>query len=416
MSNTIIFSNPGEIDLRSISLFGVSVKDNDNPIGFFGTGLKFSIAVLLRNNCDITIWSGKTKIWFETYEESFRGKSITLVRMYEQLQEPSALDGQYGPIVSKELGFDISLGKNWKLWMAYRELYCNCKDEGGNVSINEADAFAGTENMTIISVTSDEFTQIHRHRTDFILESKPFYTYQDIEIHKGTPTNSLFYKGIKVAQAGNENLYRYNYTGHVDLTEDRTCGSHWSWQYELKHAVAQSKDPAFIKEMLLRVDNDDFELLDYSNLSEMDLTEEFINVVIDLETSGLSHYNKTALECVESIQKKNFKPASYTPSAIENKMLTKALAFLDALGFPMVFNISYVHSIAPNVYGRADSKDNTILISRDAFGLGTKFLATTLLEEHIHLKYGHRDNSREMQNFLFNLVGTLGEQINGEPL
>ena len=44
----IVFENPGEIDIRSISTFGVSVKEGDNPIGFFGTGLKYAIVVLLR--------------------------------------------------------------------------------------------------------------------------------------------------------------------------------------------------------------------------------------------------------------------------------------------------------------------------------------------------------------------------------
>ena len=36
----IVFENPGEIDVAAISTFGVSVKETDNPIGFFGTGLK----------------------------------------------------------------------------------------------------------------------------------------------------------------------------------------------------------------------------------------------------------------------------------------------------------------------------------------------------------------------------------------
>lgn len=51
----VIFENPGEIDPRMISTFGVNVKENDSAIGFFGTGLKYAIAILLRNHHRISI-------------------------------------------------------------------------------------------------------------------------------------------------------------------------------------------------------------------------------------------------------------------------------------------------------------------------------------------------------------------------
>jgi len=44
----ITFENDGEIDLRAISQFGINVKTGDSPIGFFGTGLKYALAVLMR--------------------------------------------------------------------------------------------------------------------------------------------------------------------------------------------------------------------------------------------------------------------------------------------------------------------------------------------------------------------------------
>jgi hypothetical protein len=42
----IVFENEGLIDLRSIKTFDVSVKENDSPIGFFGTGLKYTIVAI----------------------------------------------------------------------------------------------------------------------------------------------------------------------------------------------------------------------------------------------------------------------------------------------------------------------------------------------------------------------------------
>lgn len=45
----IIFRNAGTIDPKSITTFGVSSKENPGAIGFFGTGLKYALAILLRH-------------------------------------------------------------------------------------------------------------------------------------------------------------------------------------------------------------------------------------------------------------------------------------------------------------------------------------------------------------------------------
>lgn len=60
-SRTIIFHNPGELDIRAVTTFGLSVKKSDNPIGQFGTGLKYAIAVALRHGCDVEICAGRER-------------------------------------------------------------------------------------------------------------------------------------------------------------------------------------------------------------------------------------------------------------------------------------------------------------------------------------------------------------------
>ena len=37
---SVVFENQGLVDVRAIKTFGVSVKENENQMGFFGTGLK----------------------------------------------------------------------------------------------------------------------------------------------------------------------------------------------------------------------------------------------------------------------------------------------------------------------------------------------------------------------------------------
>ena len=51
-------NHTGEIEPLLIRTFGVSVKDSESPIGFFGTGLKYALAILLRERHDVIIQSG----------------------------------------------------------------------------------------------------------------------------------------------------------------------------------------------------------------------------------------------------------------------------------------------------------------------------------------------------------------------
>ena len=119
-TNSVTFHNPGEIDLRVISTMGVNVKpDNDAAIGYFGTGLKYAIAVLLRHRQQVVVWSGWRRVELTATTETIRGKDFAVVNMRDG-------DGPW-----QSLGFTTELGRNWTLENAYRELYSNCKDEGG---------------------------------------------------------------------------------------------------------------------------------------------------------------------------------------------------------------------------------------------------------------------------------------------
>ena len=65
----IIFENDGLIDKRSITTFGISSKENSSAIGYFGTGLKYAIAILLRENINITIYIGNERLEFTKEKE-----------------------------------------------------------------------------------------------------------------------------------------------------------------------------------------------------------------------------------------------------------------------------------------------------------------------------------------------------------
>src|SRR5512141_2444774 len=102
----IIFQNEGEIDINTVKTMGVSVKE-EGAIGFFGTGLKFAIATLLRNKQEIVIFSGTERYDVGVKTIQIRGQDFDMV----------TLNGE-------QIGFTTQLGKTWEMWMAFRELHC----------------------------------------------------------------------------------------------------------------------------------------------------------------------------------------------------------------------------------------------------------------------------------------------------
>jgi hypothetical protein len=79
-SDMIIFENGGIIERAAIFTMGVNVKENAQPIGHFGTGLKFAIATILRNGGEIQIFCGDAEvITFYTQQEVVRGKETAKV-------------------------------------------------------------------------------------------------------------------------------------------------------------------------------------------------------------------------------------------------------------------------------------------------------------------------------------------------
>ena len=59
MTKYLIFSNPGELDIRALYTFGVSAKVGEEPFGLFGTGFKYAAAILLRQHQSLRVLSGK---------------------------------------------------------------------------------------------------------------------------------------------------------------------------------------------------------------------------------------------------------------------------------------------------------------------------------------------------------------------
>ena len=208
--------NDGEIDLKTITTMGVNVKSNENSIGFFGTGLKYAIAVFLRENIDFCLYIGARKYEFFTEVEAIRGKDFDVCYMS-------------GPYDSINLGFTTELGKNWQIWQAYREIHSNCLDEKGQI-INSS-AVHGKEGKTtfLVGIDPDQIKDV------FLDCADPLYSDESIEIFTGK-CDFIYYQGIKAKILDRPSAYTYNIKQKCDLTEDRLL----CYDFEVSQVISRA--------------------------------------------------------------------------------------------------------------------------------------------------------------------------------
>lgn len=262
-----VFTTQGLIPIEAFTHFGVNAKPNTkNPIGYFGTGLKYAIAVLVRHNIPVTLWIGRHKYVFTASEEDFRGKEFTFI----------TLKRAKGTFFTKTaLPFTTELGKGWSLWQAFRELYANTLDEGGtcswaDYSDNIIQEIAPNPHETLIVVESDEFAQIAQEKDKYFLPQgeKVWKGGKTVEIFP-KQSDAIYYRTMRAYELPKEysrSMYTYNMIYGQELTEDRTFKNLWWVLHQIAQFVVESDDEEFIRN-ILRASKDTLEgHLDFDSL------------------------------------------------------------------------------------------------------------------------------------------------------
>ncbi|WP_091738864.1 hypothetical protein [Phenylobacterium immobile] len=270
--------NPGLIPIEAVTTMGVSAKEGDNPIGFFGTGLKYAIAGLLRTSHTVTIWRGLDRYDFTTEKAQVRGKSFDFIHMA-------------GPDGSERLGFTTHLGAHWETWQVFRELYSNCLDEGGELYTSEVEP---AEDHTTVWVHGAAFAEAARERHLYFLEGEPLYAGTLAEVHRGTG-NGIYYRRVLVGRLPKAGAFTYILTAGVTLTEDRTLKDSYIAESWIGHTLAHCTDAAILGDALTATQA--FE----GGLSYHSPCTEFAEAVLDLcERKGTGAVAEAAVAAAET--------------------------------------------------------------------------------------------------------------------
>lgn len=385
----ISFVNDGEMDLVAATTFGVSAKVGSNPVGFFGTGFKYAVAITLRYGGKATLWVGKKKYVFSAQNTEVRDKTFQIVTMNK-----------------RPLGFTTHMGANWEPWMAFRELYCNAKDEGGWATNHRIDPEDGKTTLWI-----ENFAQMDKafeHKREFFIEGEPLVRNAFGEVYQGEST-MIFYRGIAVSKLEKPSLYTYNLTTEHTLTEDRT----------LKYPFLASST---IASMLASISNEtviENVVTAHASLFENTLnfntgvtpSDKFLDVIDEIRrgpSSGL--LNNAARDMHDKYRASKADPEEIKLNDEEKLMVATAYSYIERMGFVDFHGIQLipVASLGQGVLGKAHK--GKIFVSKRAFTYGQDTVTGTIFEELCHVRLQMVDETRDFQNFLINCVAQLGRR------
>lgn len=373
----ILFENKGILDLDAMRAFGVNVKEDDSAIGYFGTGLKYALAVSLRLGLTIEMVLDRERYAFTLNEKTIRGKAFNFIMLCHP-------DG-----TKEQLGFTTELGKNWKKWMAFREFYCNAKDEGGGCRLGSIDAAAG---KTVFAV--DGMDDIYYEFGSYFIDDTPLVSTPQVDIHRG-PCKAVFYRGIRTNDLAEPARYKYNVKSQMPLTEDRTMASSYLVEERISAGVATCDNEEVIHSVVTAPDLSFEASLRFSKYLQP--SEEFMSVMKPLRHDRNVNQSAVALYKTRAGEDDIDEDNVMAPTERQQEMLQKAMNLLSAAGCSVKNNIYVVETLGKNHMGLF--KDGNIYIPAETFERGMLELTITLLEERQHA-VGYDDYTREYQDWL----------------
>lgn len=243
----LMIRNLGVADYRGFTLLGVSTTRNaghDGTIGQFGSGSKHAIALLLRNGIEPLIVCGNLKMTFFVKEHTIKQQQFQQVCVRYSGKDTD------GKTINRteDLGFTLSWGESdWtKHTMAFREFVSNAIDgaivAGGNYTnvefevVSEPRAKAGF--TSVFLPYTDEIKKCHENISMMFLHYKnPLLLFcKVLPKQDETSSTTLVYKnGVLVCYMKEKSVCDYNLGSELTLDESRNAS-----EWDVRYAIAQS--------------------------------------------------------------------------------------------------------------------------------------------------------------------------------
>ena len=413
----------GLIELQALSLIGASTKRGDNSmIGQFGSGLKYSIASILRQELPFLIFSGTDEIKVGRKEVEFGGKKFNQI---EFNGEPTSLTDSMGT-------------EDWVgAWPFIREIYSNALDEDESAKLSIVDEVRPTPGYTTYYIQANEdILKVYNSFSEYFANgTEALFTHKDFKIYNPTENPIIFRHGIRawIGKKTSKSIFNYD-LNDVQINESRVVANIYTAHNQIADILEKTTDKRVLRRWIQGVAGANTGLLEHEcvryswcstfnnpelmevilefkyypiEIREMledeekkgrlalqgDLLKRFLNYAPDMDCIGLGENNKDTDKIT----------IDATPSVELVDKVSDAVSMLNKTPYKNRLNaeINYVRFSGKSVLGQA--KDGEILLSIKLDTYSVDEIATIIIEEQEHLITDLNDETREFQNHLFRL-------------
>jgi hypothetical protein len=424
MMKHLLIANKGEVEIQALTLLGASTKrDDETKIGMFGSGNKYALAYLTRNNIPFVIYSGEHKIEIGTAIVSLRGTEFKVF----------TINGERTSITTE-------FGKDWKLWESLREFYSNAIDEGiVDFKVTESVSPVPGETHIYIDITPEVDDFLKDFDSYFSRYRKPIFTCETGSLFSAIgPHSNIYRKGIKCVNTERTSIFDYDFNS-IDIDENRRVSYSWKIVENIWKILLSCDDVKIIRKLLNGLQEDD-------NQMERDIN----SCIASVRSSWITDHNvwveaigehyiatpaMTFFMSPEEILQSFVVPHSlyvvlteifndrFTPpgiivggkatykilphaeiTSLHKVILNEVLDFFRECQFKIPFPIEVAEIKEKNILGTVNTETGTIILGTTALDKGKSEVASTIIEEMIHLKFDAPDNSRLFQS---SVIGTL---------
>ena len=436
----IEFANKGEIDINAFKLLGASSKRNaTDKIGFFGSGLKYATALMLREDIKFQVFAGKKEVVFGLDKQKFSNMDFNVITING---ERTSLTTEAGP--------------DWEPWFAIREIYSNTVDEGGAMEIVTDITPVKGETKIYIEM-SEKLGDVTRNWQDYFSFKRP--ALDDITI-SGMGGESrgyklfakrridypvIFRRGIRAGEfKSRRSLFDYDFT-QIEINESRVMKASWAVQGSIGDALMFCDNPEILQKFFDGWKNQE-NYIEYDNTTwSYVMNDSFFGGVFDRKDSRFSDewLNQLRNKRLVPTELSGFYGITAKTIALPNKLLQllkeqfkdqlhiagsgdknaymitgepndeyKLIANkLDRAGFSFPLEqIKMGKFHDDDIHGQYDPDENLIILTQASENWSSRQKTTLLLEELLHKKSGAGDKTRAFQNFL---IEELADKITG---
>lgn len=406
----IRIKNQGLIEPEALHLVGASTKRGDSSkIGQFGSGNKYAMAYLLRNNYELVIYSGLEEIQITTEVSTFREHDFEVVH----------INGQKTSITTQ-------MGKDWEFWQALREVVCNAMDEGG-YSMDFVSSIEPVDGETHFYIRSDH--QVVEFMTKF---DNYFATNKDILfeseegriLKKSESKVCIYRKGIRCYDTEYNSLFDYDFDS-IAIGENRLVEKSWEVREKIWNLIFSCEDEEMIKQVLHNLEKTDYIESDcnYTSFDHTKMSEVFKKVIKSMKLApsgyaGLLDPDEVhqyliiptnLFDCFKAILPEDKVPSKFKttikgsffrdikPDELQEETLRQSLEFFKEVNFEIPYDIQVVIFEDKKILGTINKAESLIYLSDICISKGVNEVVNTIIEEFIHLKYDVQDKTRGFQ-------------------